>query len=243
MVTPAGRALAHPDGQIRRGRRVVPHSQRPETVQQRGNRIDVGDDAGDVRCGGESPDAQRALRILTQPGEQIVLVDPTARILADRHHLGAGLAPRQLVGVVLEGTHEHHRALRVRHRTGTRGTAGTQPEQSDELVDRGRRTRPAEQHNVVVPCSHRAMDDLPGLFPCLGGESPGDGGLRVGVAVRGQHPEPDQVLDEVKRSARRGVIGIGEATRAERAVDQVAVADQPVPDPDQQGGVGAPRRR
>ena len=78
------------------------------------------------------------------------------------------------------------------------------------------------------------VDDLPGVLPQPAGGQAGAGTFGVGVGVAGQHVLADHVLDEVQRPARRGVVGVGDAPRPVRAVEDLTLADDPGPDPLQQ---------
>jgi len=70
-------------------------------VQQRGDRIGVGQDPGDVGRGGKAPDAQGALRVAVQLRGQIGQVDVAIGVGADDHDVSDALPPGQLVGVML----------------------------------------------------------------------------------------------------------------------------------------------
>ena len=108
VVAGPGAAVAHPDGQVGRGGRVVPERPGAVAVQLGGDPAGVGDDPGDVGGGREAAD-QRPPGVADQLGLQLGEVDVAVAVLADGHHLGGRLAPGQQVGVVLERPHEHHR--------------------------------------------------------------------------------------------------------------------------------------
>ncbi len=93
----------------------------------------------------------------TSSSLELAEVDVAVGVLADHHHLGDRLAPRQLVGVVLVRPDEHHRPLAGRDRSDepvavVQVGRDAQVEDADELVDGGgarptRRTSP--------PCRRR----------------------------------------------------------------------------------------
>ena len=82
--------------------------------------IDVGDDAGDVRRGGEGADLARSMRVAAQFLLEVLEVDATVTVLGDRDDVGARLTPRQLVGVVLVGPDEDDRPRAAVERERTR---------------------------------------------------------------------------------------------------------------------------
>ena len=51
-------------------------------------------------------------------GFQVGQVDMAVGVLADDHHLGDGLPPGQLIGVVLVRADEHHRPFGLRDPSG-----------------------------------------------------------------------------------------------------------------------------
>ena len=106
------RVLAgHVDRQVRARGGVVEAGERAVAVEQRRDLLDVGDDPGDVRRGGEAADLQRPVRVLAQLGVEVGEVDPPVRVLADGDDVGARLPPRQLVRVMLVRADEHDRPL------------------------------------------------------------------------------------------------------------------------------------
>ena len=132
----------HLDVDVRRRGGVVPEAQCAVLVQQRGNACRVRDDAGHVGRGGERADAQRPVGVLTQRCLECVDIDVPVVVLADDDDVGDGLAPRQLVGVVLERADEHDRAflgrdLRSEVVAIVEFGRDAKPEDGDHLVDRG----------------------------------------------------------------------------------------------------------
>ena len=112
-----------PDRHVGPGGGVVPERQRAMGVQQRGDRVGVGHDAGDVGGGREAADQQRPLCVAVSSRLQVGEVDMAVGVLADHHHLGDRLAPRQLVGVVLVRADEHDRPPGLRDAPAELSTA------------------------------------------------------------------------------------------------------------------------
>ena len=101
-----------------------------------------------------------AVELLREDGQ----VDVAVRVLGDGHDVADRLAPRQLVGVVLERADEHDRALvgrDVRRQVVAVVEVGgdAQVEDADQLVDRRRRARAAEDDDVSSspPTASRMM--------------------------------------------------------------------------------------
>jgi hypothetical protein len=205
-------------------------------VQQRGDGVGVGQDPGDVGRGGKAPDAQRPGCVPVQLRGQIGQVDMPVGVGADDHDVGDGLPPGQLVGVMLIRPHEHHRPLPgrdlVEQPVAPRGPVGqAQFQDADQLADSSRGAGPAEDHQVLVGAADRVVDDLPGLFPQPPGRQARAGTFGMGVGVAGQHLIADEVLDEVKGAARGGVVRVRDAPRPIRAIQHLALANDPGPDP------------
>ena len=70
----------HLDLDVRGGRGIVPKGQRPVAVQQTGDDVGIGLDAGDVRGGGEAADQQLPVAVELELTLQMVEVD------SDRWH-------------------------------------------------------------------------------------------------------------------------------------------------------------
>ena len=156
-------------------------------------------------------------------------------VLGNHHDVGDRLTPRQLVRVVLERPHEHHGALTVRDVrrepvpvVERRGEA--QAEDPDQLVDRSRRAGAAEDHTRPVVAADCLAHDPPCVLAQACRLQARAGGLRVGVGVARQHLVADHVLDEPERPSARRVVGVGDATRPERAPHDLVVADHRLAD-------------
>ena len=105
-----------------------------------------------------------------QLGRQVSQVDVPVGVGADDHDVGDGLPPRQLVGVVLVRSDEHHRPLRGRdlaeQPVALRWPLGQpQLQDADQLVDGRGGPGAAEDHQVVVVAADRVVDDLAGVLP------------------------------------------------------------------------------
>ena len=124
-------------------------------MEQHRDRARVGQDAGDVRGGREGTDAQRPVGVPDQLPLQLGQVDATVGVLVDGHDIRDGLAPRQLVGVVLVRADEHHRPLAGRDLVAQSVAlvelgGQPQPEHIDELVDGTRGAGAREDDHVPV---------------------------------------------------------------------------------------------
>jgi hypothetical protein len=161
-------------------------------VQQGGQAVGVGQDAGDVGGGREGADQQPPASVAGQLGLQLVQVDLAVAVLADGDDLGGRLAPGEQVGVVLVGAHEHHRPV-----AGRAGPA-VQLQQADQLGHGRRRPRPAEDDQVLCGPAHGLVDHLAGLLAQPRRVVSGARALGVGVGVPGQDPVADGVLDEAQ---------------------------------------------
>ena len=83
------------------------------------------------------------------------------------------------------------------------------------------------------------VDDAPRVLAQGCGASPDRRRLGVRVAVRRQDLLADEVFDEAERPPGRGGVGVHDAARPERTVENRVVADRVVTDPlDQALGVG-----
>jgi hypothetical protein len=172
-------------------------------VEQGSDPFGVGEHTGDVRCGGEAPDEQRPVGVLGEPFGQLNEVDVAVGVLVDDDDVGDGLPPRQLVGVVLVGTQEHHRTfvhgdLLAQPVALVEARGNPELEDAHELVDRRGGARPAEDHHVVLSAPDGVVDEPPGILPQLRGLQPGAGALGVGVGVPREHLVAEEVLQEVQ---------------------------------------------
>ena len=195
------------DRDVRRGRREVPERERAVAVQQVGDRARVRDDARHVAGGRERADLERARLVRRELQLELGEVDVAVGVLADHDHVGDRLAPRQLVGVVLERPDEHHRALLRRDVAGrsyesSRSAGIRRFEDPDQLVDRGRRAGAAEDHDRLVVTADRVVDDPPRVLAQAGRLQPGAARLGVRVRVPRQHLVADEVLDEARAPGR-----------------------------------------
>ncbi len=233
----------HVDLDVRRRGGEIPERQRAVAVEQIGDPVGVGDDAGDVRGRGERSDPQWTVTVADEFGLEAGGVDVPVGVLRDHDHVGDGLAPRQFVGVVLERADEDHGSLVGRDLLGEavrvvelRGKADAQD--PDHLVDRAGRPRAGEDHDRLVVAADGVPDDGAGVLAQPGGLQPGAGRLRVGVGVTRQDLVPDEFLDEVEPSTRRGVVGVGDPSGPERPPHHLVVADHRLPDAAQERTVG-----
>ena len=237
-----GAVPVHLDRDVRCRRREVPERQGAVPVQQIGDRVGVGDDAGDVRRGGEGADLERAFLVRPQCSVQRSQVDVAVGVLGDRHDVADRLAPAELVGVVLERPDEHDRSLVGGDVLGqvvavVEVGGNPQVEQPDQLVDRGRGAGAAEDHGHVRAGAQPGLDQLTRVLAQPGGLQSGAAGLGVGVGVARQHLVPDEVLEEGQRPTAGGVVGVGYPAGAVRAVHDLVVADHGLTDTPQQTGL------
>jgi hypothetical protein len=251
-----GVAAVHLDRDVRPGGRVVPERVRAVAVQQLRDRAGVARDPGDVRRRREAADLARSVGVARQLALEVLEIDVAVGVLADHADLGDRLAPRQLVRVVLERADEHDRPLVERDLTrqavaNVEIARDPQVEDVDQLVDRAGRSRAGEDHQIVGAAADRAVDDRPGVLAERGGLPAGARALGVRVGVERHHLVAQEVLDELERAPRRGVIRIRHAPAAVRPVEHVISADDRAADGLDQacaGGVHSvnlspPRRR
>ena len=191
-------------------------------MEQAGDGRGVGDDPGHIGCGGEGADEQGATRVLDQPRFQLDEVDVAVGILFDLDHIGDRLSPRKFIGVVLIGPDEHHWALvigdPILEPVGlTESSRYPDAEEPHQSVNSAGRAAPGEYHRVLVVAGpDRPADDLPRLLPEPGGLQPGARGFGVGVCVKREDLGADEILDHGQRSARGGVVGVGDPAQPER---------------------------
>ena len=105
---------------------------------------------------------------------EVVAVDVSVAVLADRDDVGDGLPPGELVGVMLERADEYHRAfvgrdVLVEAVAIVESRRDAEAQHRDEPVDRSGRTRPAEDDGVVVRRPEASADDAPRLGAKPGG--------------------------------------------------------------------------
>ena len=206
------------------------------SVQQGGNGTAVGQDPGHVRGRREAADQQRAVRVAGQLLFEVGQVDMPVGVFADDHDVGNRLAPRQLIGVMFVRPHEHDWTLRFRNLRGKTETliqAGRDPQfqNPDQLIHRCRRPGSAEDDQVIIGAADGVPDDPAGVLAQPRRLQPGSRALGMGVRIARQDRVADEVLDEVQCPPRGGVVRVGDAARAERTVDQLALADDAPPDP------------
>ena len=105
--------------------------------------------------------------------------------------------------------------------------AGRDPEleNADEEVDRAGHARAREDDRVLVGRADGVANDRSRLLPEAARLKPGPGRLRVGVRVERQDRVAEVVLDEGQRPARGRVIGVRDASNAERTGDRLVVPD------------------
>ena len=152
----------------------VPERQRSVTVQQIGDVARVRHDARYVRRRRERADLQQPILVSNEFCLQISEIDMAISVLGDDHDIGNGLAPRKLVGVVLERADEHDRTFVLwnlsRQVVAIVEIGGdSQVHDADELVDRPGRTGPTEDHARLVVASDRFVNDRSGIFTKSGG--------------------------------------------------------------------------
>ena len=116
-------------------------------------------------------------------------VDVAVAILRDRDEIGDGLAPRQLIAVVLEGPDEDDGTLR----RGNRGTESitsievgrdAQVEDAYQPIDGTGAPTAGEDHAGRVVAVHRVADDATRVLAQTRGLQPRAARLGVGVGVR-----------------------------------------------------------
>ena len=220
----------HLDPDVRRGRGEVPEGQGAVAVEQLGDPERVRDDAGDVGGRREGTDLQRPLGVLLQLLGELLLVDETVGVLMDGDDVGDGLAPGDLVGVVLVGAEEDHRTL-GRRDVGRQvvlvveDRRDPQAEDPDQLGDRAGAARAGEEHDRVAVAAHGLADDLAGLLAQPAGLQPGAAGLGVGVGVARQHLVADEVFEKRECPAGGGVVGVGDPALTVRRGHHVVLAD------------------
>ena len=112
-------------------------------MQELGDRVGVGEDASDIARGTERSDDEGAPVMLLQCRLEGGEVDVPITVLGDRHEIGDGFPPWQLIAVVLERPDEDERAFLRRDLVAesvARVEVGRDAEvqDADEAVDRAR---------------------------------------------------------------------------------------------------------
>ena len=108
-------ARIHVDVDIRTACGVVPERESRMLVQERADRVRIGDDAGHVAGGTERADQQRAVAEFLEPLAKDVQIKVPVGVLGDRDHIGDGFPPGELVAVVFVGADEDHGSFRHGH--------------------------------------------------------------------------------------------------------------------------------
>ena len=211
------------------------------TVEEGGDRVRVGDDPGHVRRDREAPDLQRTARVANELLLEPLDVDAPVLVLGNHDDVGDRLPPGQLVGVVLVGPDEHDRPLRggdpFAEPVAVVELGGqTQVEHLHHPVDRPGRAGAAEDHGMLVGAADGLPDDLARLLAKPRRLKPGTRRLGVCVRVQRQHDLADVVLDERERTARRGVVRVGDAADSERPEHRLVLSDCGHPDRLDQAG-------
>ncbi len=242
LVRPAG---IHLDAHVGRRRREVPEGQRPVGVQQPRNGGRVRDDARHVAGGREAADPQRTSRVPRQLAGQMLPIDAAVLVLGDGHDVGDGLAPGQLVRVVLVGADEDDRPLvgrDVRRQPVPLVQVARQPqvEDVDQPVDGAGGARAAEDHDVLGRAADGGVDQAAGILAEARRLQAGARGLGVRVRVERQHLLAQEVLDEGERAPARRVVRVGQAPHPVGPVQRAVVADDRLADPLQHPVDGRP---
>ena len=160
----------HVDRDVRRRRGVVPAGERAVRMEEGADPAHVGQDPGDVRCGGERADLERAVRVALQLRGEMAGVDLPVVVLVDHHDVRQGLAPRQLVRVVLVRANEDDRPFGRGNPCAESVAIVEVGREADlqhvhEPVDRARGARAHEDHRVLVGGADRSPDQLARLRP------------------------------------------------------------------------------
>ena len=184
-----------------------------------------------------------AVGVGDQLGFQSGQVDVPVGVLGNGDHIGNRLAPRDLVGMVLERPDEDDRALiggDVLREVVAVVEIGREPKvhDADQLVDCAGRPGPAEDHAGFLVATDGIANDPASILTQSGRLQSGARRLGVGVGVTGKDLVADEVLDEAQRPPRGGVVGVGDAMWPVWAVHHLIVADDGFADALQQRGLG-----
>ena len=152
-------------------------------------------------------------------------------VLGNFDHVGDGLAPGKFVGMMLVRSDEHHRPFGLGNLPGeAMGPVETRRDADfkdvDQLVDRRRRARAAEDHQIVVAAMNASLDDAPGILAKPGGLPAGAGSFAMGVGVEGHDLFADVILDEIQTAARSRIVRIDQRPRPIWPVQHPVFADQ-----------------
>jgi len=151
-----------PGGEVEAGEGAV-------LVQESCDGAGIGEHAGDVAARREAPQhgPVGVLGRRQRAPERGEVDEPVAVAGAggwDLHDVGQALAPRQQVGVVLVGPHEHHppllraQQLLLRRRPQPQRRRARHPDRLLQPLRRRRRARPAEQQRVLGARAHAPLD-------------------------------------------------------------------------------------
>ena len=114
------------------------------------------------------------------------LIDTARCIARNTNHIGCGLAPGQLIGVMFVGTNEHQCAGGFFiGGVGELGVTWFQAEQVHQRVHGTGRTGATKDQRILRARVNHLLDRVPGPFPELSGMASGMGRLRVCVGVMG----------------------------------------------------------
>ena len=226
----------HLDVDVRRARSEVPEGQRAVLVQQRGDAVGVRHDAGHVGRRREAADLERPVGVLLQLLGKLNLIDVPVGVLVDRDDVGDRLAPRQLVGVMLERPDEHDRSLVRRDLRGEvvaiiEFGGDPQSHDPDQFVDSTGAARAGKDHDRLVIATNGVADEGSSVLAQPRGLEPSAACLGVGVGVARQHLISDELLDEGQAPPGRRVVGVRHPARAIRTRHHLVVADHGRADP------------
>ena len=202
-------------------------------VQQRGDGVDVSEDARDVGGGAEGAYAQRPLRSSHKRRLQLREVWPTLRRLSDCHDVRHRVAPRQEVGVVLVRADENDGALverqLARRVTGCRRWRH-EPEHRHQPVGACRRPGAGEEDAVVLVAPQVVLDHQPRLGHEVARLAARLGRRGVNVAVRWQQRVAHVFLDEGEGSTGGRVISVERLADTEGRLDGEVGTELTLPD-------------
>ena len=214
----------------------VPEGEGVVTVQEDGDGRGLGADPRDIGSRRERPDLERAIRVSDELSLQLFEVDPPILVLVDDDDVGDGLAPGDLVGVVLVRSDEDDWALGwgdMGAQIISRVEVGreAQVHDLDELVDRASRTGATKEDDVFFEVASSGVgDDVACFFSKASRLQARPARLGVRVGVEGQDLITDILLDEVQCAPGGGVVGISQASWAVRPFDGALFSEDRLPD-------------